>query len=202
MTPMTPQGPQAKSNTVLIIVLAVGGLSLLCCVGTLAAIAVPNFIKFGARSKQAEVKSNLKLAFTAEKSWFAEKDTYSESIEEVGYALERGNRYRYYFSSTGDPLVPGRAPDGRQHTGVAVDPKMGMSSTEASLRAAIPPPLLAELGLHGTCPSACRMTMVAVGNIDADSTMDLWSISTDERTIDGARVAAGTPHHHVDDTRE
>ena len=60
MTPMTPPvGAPKKSNNVLIVVLVVGGLCMFCCVGTIALIAVPNFIKFSARSKQAEVKSGL-----------------------------------------------------------------------------------------------------------------------------------------------
>ncbi len=107
MTPMNPQGgaQKPKSNSVLIVVLVVGGLFMFCCVGSVAVIAVPNFIKFGARSKQAEAKSNLKGAFTAEKAWFGEKDTYSESLEEIGFAPERGNRYRYILSPSGDGLT-------------------------------------------------------------------------------------------------
>ena len=58
-------------------------------IGILAAIAIPNFIKFQARSKQGEAKSNLKSWFTSEKSFFQEKDRYSEVIRDVGFAPER-----------------------------------------------------------------------------------------------------------------
>ena len=37
-------------------------------IGILAAIAIPNFIKFQARSKQGEAKTNLKSLFTAQKT--------------------------------------------------------------------------------------------------------------------------------------
>jgi len=43
-------------------------------IGILAAIAIPNFIKFQARSKQSEAKANLKAVFTAQKAFFQEKD--------------------------------------------------------------------------------------------------------------------------------
>ena len=201
MTPMNPQGPPKKSNTVLIVVLAVGGLCMLCCVGTIAAIAVPNFLKFGARSKQSEVKSNLKAVFTAEKYWFMEKDTYSESIEDIGFAPERGNRYRYILSPSGDALNPGE-PAGGKHTGVLVDAKMGPAPDDAALLARIPPPLLAQAGLKGECPKACHITILAVADLDKDSTVDLWSISTEDRMIDGVSVPAGTPHKHSDDVND
>ena len=61
-------------------------------IGILAAIAIPNFIRFQARSKQSEVKANLKSLFTAERSYFQEKDAYSECIKKIGFSPERGNR--------------------------------------------------------------------------------------------------------------
>src|SRR5689334_2957683 len=42
-------------------------------IGILAAIAIPNFIKFQAQSKQSEAKANLKAIFTAQKAFFQEK---------------------------------------------------------------------------------------------------------------------------------
>ena len=47
-----------------------------------------------------------------------------------------------------------------------------------------------EVGVHGTCPADCSVTMVAVGNVDADPDFDIWSISTQSRSIGGvARVS-------------
>ena len=70
-------------------------------IGILAAIAIPNFIKFQARSKQSEAKTGLKGVFQAEKSYFAEKDAYSNAFNQIGYIPERGNRYAYYLGNTG-----------------------------------------------------------------------------------------------------
>src|SRR3954466_16304497 len=75
-------------------------------IGILAAIAIPNFIKFQARSKQSEAKTNLKAVFTAEKSWFGEHDSYS-SFGSAGYYPERGNRY--WYQSNGPVAGPAQA---------------------------------------------------------------------------------------------
>ena len=69
-------------------------------IGILAAIAIPNFIKFQARSKQSEAKSNLKSLFTSEKAYQQEKDTYSICIRTIGFTPERGNRYHYKVNTT------------------------------------------------------------------------------------------------------
>src|SRR3954463_16802551 len=68
-------------------------------IGILAAIAIPNFIKFQARSKQSEAKANLKAIFTAQKAFFQEKDRYSSLTGEVGFSPERNNRYAYYLTA-------------------------------------------------------------------------------------------------------
>src|SRR4051812_3149610 len=69
-------------------------------IGILAAIAIPNFIRFQARSKQSEAKANLKALFTAEKAFFQENDRYSSLTSEFGFAPERNNRYAYYLTQS------------------------------------------------------------------------------------------------------
>src|SRR3974390_1196322 len=65
-------------------------------IGILAAIAIPNFIRFQAKSKQSEAKTNLKAIFTAQKSYYGERDGYSTSFAMMGFNTEQGNRYNYY----------------------------------------------------------------------------------------------------------
>ena len=49
----------------------------------------------------------------------------------------------------------------------------------------------------------CGVTMVCVGNIDSDDTLDVWSVSTIDRTSpDGVPIAAGTPFQHTNDVME
>src|SRR4029077_19826099 len=76
-------------------------------IGILAAIAIPNFIKFQARSKQSEAKANLKAIFTAQKAFFQEKDRFSTLTGEVGFEPERNNRYAYFLTG-GTPAMEGR----------------------------------------------------------------------------------------------
>ena len=68
---------------------------VLAIVGVLTAIAVPNFIRFQARSKQSEAKTNLRALFTSEKSYFGEREAYSPFARLIGFTPERGNRYAY-----------------------------------------------------------------------------------------------------------
>src|SRR5438128_3525984 len=70
-------------------------------IGILAAIAIPNFVKFQARSKQSEAKANLKAMFTAQKAYSAEKDKFSALTGEIGFSPERNNRYAYWNGRAG-----------------------------------------------------------------------------------------------------
>jgi type IV pilus assembly protein PilA len=49
-------------------------------IGILAAIAIPNFLRYQAKSKQSEAKANLGAIFTSETSYKAEKDTYTQRV--------------------------------------------------------------------------------------------------------------------------
>jgi type IV pilus assembly protein PilA len=182
----------------LVIVLIVGGLATCCIVGVLAAIAIPNFIKFQAKAKQSEARANLKAAFVGQKAVFGEKDTYSTDLEEVGFSPGPGNRYLYVLAAEGDLAKPGEPGAGK--VGVFADSAKFPDIDNEALERAIPPELRAELGVQGKCPEECSITIVAVGNVDRDSTVDVWSVSTKDRKIDGRQVLGGTPHNHVDDT--
>jgi type IV pilus assembly protein PilA len=69
-------------------------------IGILAALAIPNFIRFQARSKQAEPKANLRAAFTAERAYYSEHSYFSSCLSKIGFSPERGNRYRYTLNTT------------------------------------------------------------------------------------------------------
>src|SRR5882762_11977545 len=73
-------------------------------IGILAAVAIPNFIKFQARSKQSEAKANLKASFTAMKAYYQEKDKYSSIVTEIGFVPERNNRYAYFLDGAAPVL--------------------------------------------------------------------------------------------------
>src|SRR2546423_15670677 len=72
-------------------------------IGILAAIAIPNFLKFQCKSKQAEAKTNLSGIFTAEKAFFGEHNTYGTDLISVNWQPDGTPLYIYGFNGTRDP---------------------------------------------------------------------------------------------------
>ena len=68
-------------------------------IGILAAIAIPNFQKFQARSRQSEAKIALSAMYTAEQGFSAEKSTYTACLEQIGYAPGPTRVYASGFGS-------------------------------------------------------------------------------------------------------
>ena len=176
-------------------------------IGILAAIAIPNFIKFQARSKQSEAKANLKAIFTAQKAFFQEKDRFSTLTGDIGFSPERNNRYAYFLTSTSPTLEDRSAATitaSATYNGIGVDVfKYGSAaaltavSTTGSCSASV-------AGLAATAPF--DFTAVANGNIDADATIDQWSISSGTRSFTpasdctaDAAVPGGAPTNNYND---
>jgi len=151
-------------------------------IGILAAIAIPNFIKFQARSKQSEAKTSLKGIFQAEKSYFAEKDQYSASFTQIGFIPERGNRYFYSLggsaiqSRTGATLTAPTTSVG--YDGIGVDTYKIGGSGVTSLGPL--PGFTAETGVTPVTgvgviagPNG-SFAAAASGSVDNDSDLDTW----------------------------
>ena len=83
-------------------------------IGILAAIAVPNFVKFQCRSKQSEAKGNLKALYVSEEAFRAESDTYASIAaiaagttagtatvaNSIGF-VPKGGKLRYTYNAAG-----------------------------------------------------------------------------------------------------
>ena len=194
-----PPPQQPKKGGVSAVVIIVVMVALACpCVGILAAIAIPNFIKFQARSKQSEAKANLKAAYTSEKFYFDSNEKYSTDIGEVGFSPMPGNRYMYSFSTEGELAEAG----GAKGSGVKADNKKFPTIDNEAIEKGVPQEIWADSGVEGECPKACSITIVAAGNIDNDGTIDVWTVSTKDRVIGGVSVPAGMPHNDVNDLNE
>ena len=61
-------------------------------IGILAAIAIPNFLRFQAKSKQSEARELLSSVYTAEVSYFAEQNTYGP-LATVGFTPASSPKY-------------------------------------------------------------------------------------------------------------
>ena len=174
-------------------------------IGILAAIAIPNFIKFQARSKQSEPKSNLKSLFTSQKAYQQEKDTYSNCIRKVGFTPERGNRYHYKVNTT----------DGQSESCTTNENRADGPGTTASTDGAVLVDVFKYVGNVSNPASGAVYTSlaplnsginvldslvgttsinkgadnsfggVATGNIDSDTTIDDWYVSAFSSTTAG-----------------
>ena len=75
-------------------------------IGILAAIAIPNFLKFQAKSKQSEAKTNLKAVFTAQTSYFGENNQYG-TFALVNWQPIGGKQiYEYLDGAVTLPAIP------------------------------------------------------------------------------------------------
>ena len=159
-------------------------------IGILAAIAIPNFIKFQARSKQSEAKANLKAVFTAEKAFFQEKDRFSSLTGEVGFEPERNNRYAYFLNATGtyEDRTNSTITQATTYSGVLVD--VFKYGTANSMNQTAPVNQCTGSGTVGIVTTPPSFVAAAAGQIDADPEIDSWSISSDSRTLSGSNCSA------------
>ncbi|MBL8933213.1 MAG: prepilin-type N-terminal cleavage/methylation domain-containing protein [Archangium sp.] len=188
-------------------------------IGILAAIAIPNFVKFQAKGKQAEANSNLKAIFSAQKANFPTNQGYWSDIGAIGFAPERGNRYYYdlgpaaasvdmgtqgncgQFQDRAAALITQTAGD----CGVSADvARHGVQFNNAMLDAltnALRLPMtfvtestnamLTMAGVNGAACPNCDFAALAQSNVDNDMSADVWWISS--QTLETDAVAGCPP---------
>jgi len=114
-------------------------------IGILAAIAIPNFMKFIAKTKRSEAKYNLEAIYKAEISWFGEYNFFSNDFNTIRWRPE-GTIY-YYTFSVGELVGPAGLEGKKQ-------------------------PAPGGITLPGA--SVQSFTACAWGNIDNDLSEDAW----------------------------
>lgn len=144
-------------------------------IGVLAAIAVPNYQKFQARSKQSEAKTNLASIYSANKSFQAEWQIYTGRFLDIGFKPEGLLRYETGFSAAG-PAVPTRYHNngawmGNNFNTAAYCPGEGGGDCAVNQ---IP---VAPGAIAGAVPAATTFVAQARGDIDGDAVgIDTWTI--------------------------
>ncbi len=83
-------------------------------IGILAAIAIPNFVRFQARARQSEANTNLKSLFTGLRT---QQRMPSGAIRSSGFSPERGNRYGYHLENACSVTEDRSTVDTHQHNG-------------------------------------------------------------------------------------
>lgn len=152
--------------------------------------------RFHPRAKQSEAKVNLKAIAAASRAFSADDGGCSARIAQIGFAPERGNRYLYALSTDGPLELPGRRV--ADAVGVLADTAKHPQLDNEALERGVPEALWDTIGLS-TDGGTCEVTAIAVSNLDDDDDLDVWTISTGDRTIDGGTVDAFVPHQHLDD---
>ncbi|MCU0699550.1 MAG: prepilin-type N-terminal cleavage/methylation domain-containing protein [Myxococcaceae bacterium] len=189
-------------------------------IGILAAIAIPNFVRFQAKGKQSEVNANLKAIFTAQKASYPHLQGYWSDVGGIGFTPERGNRYLYDLGPVAGSVGLGTEGSCGQFVDRALVPptvmagdcgltadvaRHGASFTNPNLLALmqagqVPAAFSAEVagnanltmaGVNGaSCPN-CDFAAVAISNVDNDVGADVWWVSS--QTLDQPGVVGCPP---------
>jgi type IV pilus assembly protein PilA len=156
-------------------------------IGILAAIAIPNFLKYQAKSRQSEAKTNLGAIFVAESAFFGEQSYYG-SFSEIGWTLTgTSNRYTYVGPASGQPTDPTRPAGTTQ--GVDICWSNAGCATSGGVQepycqggSSCPP-----AGATNT-PGAFGFTATAAANLDNDTVIDSWHVNDIKQNLQGPDV--------------
>ncbi|MBI5194037.1 MAG: prepilin-type N-terminal cleavage/methylation domain-containing protein [Nitrospirae bacterium] len=130
--------------------------------GILAAIAIPNFMRFQAKSRQAESKTNLGAIGTSAESWRAEQGTYVvAAIGNLGWAPQGTVRYSYWYDVAGTATVIPLG--GATYSGAGAD-----LSASGGCNRSTAPATAAVTAAASTYDAATK------GEIDSDASCDEW----------------------------
>jgi type IV pilus assembly protein PilA len=140
-------------------------------IGILAAIAIPNFLRFQAKSKQSEAKGNLGGIFTAQIAYQGERNFFG-NFSEIAWAPTGTARYTYISGAFG-------APNANQTAWVALGHPASTTDNAGFVPALTPNALLAARTDN-------TFVIQAVGQVDTDAYLDEWTI-TEARILTNVR---------------
>jgi type IV pilus assembly protein PilA len=119
-------------------------------IGILAAIAIPDFLKFQAKAKQSEAKQNLGAIFTTQVAYFGENNTFGSGTNcftDIAWSPEGKTLYSYFC---GAQTIQNTKPQNGPFT--SGDMPSQVASDESAF------------------------TVGAAGNVDNDDLNDKWTI--------------------------
>ena len=138
-------------------------------IGILAAIAIPNFIAYQAKSRQSEAKVNLGAIFTSATAYAAEQPTptyLAPTLDQIGWVPSGTPRYTYWYAV------------GTSGSGTPDFFKLPSSiSGPTSCNTAAPATTKTVASSASTATTMAGFTAGAMGNVDSDATCDEWFIN-------------------------
>jgi type IV pilus assembly protein PilA len=163
------KGPKYQPSTSLL----THNIWLILCLGGLM-VVIPNYLKFAAKSPQAEAKENLGAIFTTQVAYFGEYNTYagrkgvngSGAFTDMGWSPEGDTRYAYYAG--GDYIAPTKPKNTLKY-------KVG-ENWPYTIRPGV---------------SATGFTVMAIGNIDNDPCLDVWMTNDSKELVNLYNDIAG-----------
>lgn len=168
-------------------------------IGILSAIAVPNFKKYQAKSKQSEAKIQLAAVYTTEIGANSDYDTYATCLTDLGYEVPPKGYYWVGFAGSEattlgnvnartNPTVTCTAVSGATPSGFsyAIAPTNLLKANNASTTAAAGD--LQAVG-SGTNPTTTSFTASTAGNISGTSAivLDKWTITQTKALTNSAQ---------------
>jgi type IV pilus assembly protein PilA len=148
-------------------------------IGILSAIAVPNFKKYQAKSKQSEAKIQLASVYTVETGSMADYDAYATCIDTLGYDKSPRGYYVVGFGAAEVTLVAARNANCAV-TNFAFNPTVHLKAgaTTATVKIAAATSIVSKTG--------DTFIAGADGNISA-ALLDQWTI-TQTKTLTNTAV--------------
>jgi type IV pilus assembly protein PilA len=125
-------------------------------IGILAAIAIPNFLRYQATSRQSEARTNLGGIFVSEVAFFGNQGTYG-NFATTGFALA-GTTNRYTYRAVAGGTTPGVDLIRTQNPALATTVVCGSAAAAAAF-------------------TAGGFTATASADLDGDSAIDEWYVN-------------------------
>ena len=142
-------------------------------IGILAAMAIPDFLTYQAKSKQSEAKVSLSAIFTSAVAYQAESrnpQSYAPTtISQIGWLPRGTSRYSFWYQD-GVDMTTG--------AGTTINRFNGTSTATMPCNVTVAP----ATGGYSVGATSLGFTAGASGNVDGDVVCDHWFIN-DQRTL-------------------
>lgn len=148
-------------------------------IGILSAIAVPNFKKYQAKSKQSEAKIQLAAVYSTEVSANADYDTFATCISDLGYETPPKGYYIVGFSAhdtTTAGYVTGRGGTCGSTGTFAILPTQLLEANATNTNAT-------ASDIASVTPTTSAFTASAAGNISTAVAFDKWTINASKSLV-------------------